>query len=200
MSIDAKARYAAAGFVALLLLSWWWPAPVVSVKRLWKHRDLPVDELSFLGREAPSWDVVFWCVAGLFAIAVVQSGERLWPPPRFRVVFATRNDGWAIGAGIATIAATWFFLDRPLVALAERVQSDSVDDWIRIANRLGGGMNPVLIVLFFLIAGVVYRREQWLRYGVAMTIAGLGAGLVAQIIKFIVGRVRPELWLGPFHY
>src|SRR5712691_2051166 len=75
MSIADKSRYAAAGFVVLLILSVLWPAPVVSINRLWLHRDLPVDELSFLGREAPSWDAVFWCMAGLFAIAVVQSGE-----------------------------------------------------------------------------------------------------------------------------
>src|SRR6266498_1195810 len=75
MSIDARSHYAAAGFVVLLLLSVFWPAPVVSVNHLWLHRDLGIDELSFLGREAPSWDAVFWCIAGLFAIGVVQSGD-----------------------------------------------------------------------------------------------------------------------------
>jgi undecaprenyl-diphosphatase len=33
-----------------------------------------------------------------------------------------------------------------------------------------------------------------------MGIAGLGAGLVAQTVKLLVGRARPELWLGPAHY
>jgi undecaprenyl-diphosphatase len=33
-----------------------------------------------------------------------------------------------------------------------------------------------------------------------MAMAGLGAGLAAQIIKHLVGRARPELWLGPMHY
>lgn len=201
MSIDAKARYAAAGFIALLVLSLWWPAPIVSMNRLWLHRDLPIDELSFLGREAPSWDVAFWCIAGLFAIAVVQSGEavhRSWFAVRSFQISALRR--MAVVGGVVAIAATWFFLDRPIVAFAERIQSDSIEDWVRIANRLGGGMNPVMVVAFFLIAGAVYRRETWMRYGIAMTIGGLGAGIVAQILKFIIGRVRPELWLGPFHY
>src|SRR5438046_10245866 len=33
-----------------------------------------------------------------------------------------------------------------------------------------------------------------------MTIAGLGAGLLGQLVKLIVGRTRPEVWLGPFHH
>jgi undecaprenyl-diphosphatase len=208
MSIESRSRYAAAGFVALLVLSVFWPAPLVSMNALWFHRDLSIDELSFLGREQPSWDVVFWCIAGLFAIGVVQSGSfraqsvggRIAPPPRFLAVFAARNDvRVGIVAGIALIAATWLFADMRMVRFAEGVQSDNIDDWIRIANRLGGGINPGLIVLFFLIAGAVYQRRAWLGYGIAMAIAGLSAGLFVQIVKFIVGRTRPELWLGPTH-
>jgi membrane-associated phospholipid phosphatase len=220
MSIADRSRYTAAGFVVLLLLSVFWPAPIVSVNRLWLHYDLSIDELSFLGREQPSWDVVFWWIAGLFAIAVVQSGSsealrslrsgqgpsarnldgRIAPQRGFLAVITARNDVRAGVAGaIAVIAATWFFADRPIVAFAEGVQSDSIDDWIRIANRLGGGINPGLIVLFFLIAGAAYERRTWLGYGIAMAIAGLSAGLFVQILKYIVGRTRPELWLGPFH-
>lgn len=204
MSIDARSRYAAAGFVVLLLLSVFWPAPVVSVNHLWLHRDLGIDELSFLGREEPAWDAVFWCIAGLFAIGVVQSGEwtkedvrmtlrdlRINMPRRFIVAL--------IGA-VAIITATWLAADRSIVAFAERVQSDTVEDWIRILNRLGGGMNPVMIVLFFFVAGVAYRRRRWIGYGVAMALAGIGAGVIAHALKFAVGRTRPELWLGPFHY
>jgi membrane-associated phospholipid phosphatase len=203
MSTDAKSRYAAAGFVALLILSVFWPAPVVSMNRLWLHCYLPVDELSFLGREQPSWDVVFWCIAGLFAIAVVHSGDgfewRTGASP-VRTGEGARPPLIAVVGAIVAVAATWLLADSAVVAAAERVQSDVVDDWIRIANRLGGGMNPPMIVLFFLIAGIAYRRRAWIGYGVAMALAGLGAGLLAQIIKFIVGRTRPELWLGPFRY
>ena len=205
MSTDDKARYAAAGFVALLLLSLFWPAPIVSVNRLWLHRDLPVDELSFLGREQPSWDVVFWCIAGLFAIAVVQSGEGKAGSPagpgRLRVgptLMVPRRFLVAVLVTSIVVATTWLAADTVIVAAAERVHSDNVDDWIRIANRLGGGMNPPMIVMFFLITGIVYRRRTWIGYGVAMALAGIGAGVMAQIIKFVVGRTRPELWLGPF--
>jgi membrane-associated phospholipid phosphatase len=61
-------------------------------------------------------------------------------------------------------------------------------------------MNPVLIVAFFLVAGVAYRDRRWVAHALAMGAAGLGAGIVAQIIKHLVGRARPELWLGPMHY
>src|SRR5437588_7616055 len=33
-----------------------------------------------------------------------------------------------------------------------------------------------------------------------MSIAGLGGGILAQLVKFVVGRTRPELWLGPFQH
>src|SRR5690349_8379139 len=70
-----KRRYASAAFVTLLILSVFWPSPVVSMNRLWIHGALDVDELSFLGREAPSWDVVFWFFAGLLLLMILQSAE-----------------------------------------------------------------------------------------------------------------------------
>src|SRR5215210_1863143 len=73
IAVEARRRYASAAFVALLILSVFWPSPIVSFNRLWLERDVAVDELSFLGREAPSWDVVFWCAAGLLLLAIVQS-------------------------------------------------------------------------------------------------------------------------------
>src|SRR5688572_5578743 len=75
-----KSRFAAAGFIALLALSVFWPSPIVSTNRLWLNEDLGIDELSFLGREAPRWDVMFWCFVGLFTLVVVQTGRvRLKP-------------------------------------------------------------------------------------------------------------------------
>src|SRR5437763_7322406 len=90
MSIDAKRRIAAAAFVVLLMLAVFWPAPAIDVNQLCCHAALPVDDLSFLGREAPSWDVVFWCIAGLFVIAVVQSAESLDFGEGWRVVRSSR--------------------------------------------------------------------------------------------------------------
>src|SRR2546426_1010538 len=71
---------------------------------------------------------------------------------------------------------------------------------IGIANRFGGGMNPAMVVGFFLLAGVAFRLRRWIEYAVAMTIAGLGAGILGQLVKLIAGRTRPEVWLGPFHH
>ena len=207
MSIDAKRRYAAAAFITLLLLSVFWPSPIVSSNQLWWNESLPVDELSFLGREAPSWDVVFWFIAGLFALILVQSGEvtreRLREPwrrlramrPRF-----SRRLALFVGLSVSAVALTWLLVDGPSMGWAELAQSEGVETGIRFANRFGGGMNPALIVFFFLIAGMSYAQPRWVFYAVAMAVAGLSAGLVAHIFKLLVGRTRPELWLGPFHF
>src|SRR5260370_34226245 len=75
MSIEGKCWLASAGFIALLFLSVLWPSPVVDINRLCCNAPLGVDELSFLGREAPAWDVVFWCIIGLFALALLHSAR-----------------------------------------------------------------------------------------------------------------------------
>src|SRR5712671_6126868 len=72
MSIDAKRRLAAAAFIALLALSVFWPGPAIEINQLCCHAHLTVDNLSFLGREAPSWDIAFWCIAGLFLLALLN--------------------------------------------------------------------------------------------------------------------------------
>jgi undecaprenyl-diphosphatase len=203
MSIDARRRLAAAAFVALLLLSVFWPEPVVDVNRLCCHALLGVDDLSFLGREAPSWDVAFWCLAGLFALALMhptseprdyrvklRGGQALMPVPLVLSFFVSA----------IVVALVWHYADAPITAWAERIQSDTIQDWIRIANRLGGGMNPAMVVVFFYLAGVAYDSPRWRQTALQMTLAGAGAGLLAQIIKYAVGRARPELWLGPFQH
>jgi membrane-associated phospholipid phosphatase len=207
MSIDGKRRLAAAGFLTLLALSVVWPSPVVSINRLCCNAALGVDELSFLGREAPSWDAVYWCLAGLFAIALLQSGEFAWSDFRepLAVARAMRlrvrgRDAVALAGAAVAVALIWLLADARVTAWAEGVNSESVEDAIRFVNRLGGGMNPALVVLFFLLAGVAYRHRRWVVIAVAMVYAGAGAGLVVQLVKFLVGRTRPELWLGPFHH
>jgi membrane-associated phospholipid phosphatase len=208
MSIESKRRYAAAAFCTLLLLSVVWPSPVVSINLLWINEDIDVDELSFLGREAPSWDAVFWCIAGVVLLLTLQSAE---PEADFREPLRQaraihferslwRRDAVHLLVGVLVTALVWLFLDRPMLAWAERIQSETTEDVVRILNRLGGGMNPVMLVVFFLVAGVAYLERRWVSYAIAMALAGLGAGLLAQIIKHLVGRARPELWLGPTHY
>ena len=208
MPTDRKLRYAAAAFITLLILSVFWPSPVVSINRLWIEEPIAVDDLSFLGREAPSWDVVFWCLAGLLLLAIVQSADADADPReplrQLRAIHFDRSlwrrDAIRLLIGIVLTALVWLMLDKPLLAWAEGVQSDFTEDVIRLLNRLGGGMNPVMVVFFFLIAGIAYRQRRWVAYAIAMAIAGLGAGLLAQIVKHLVGRARPELWLGPMHY
>ena len=202
MSIDDKRHVASAAFIALLALAIFWPSPVVDINQLCCHAALPIDDLSFLGREAPSWDIVFWCLAGVFVIALLQSSESLDFREAWRVVRSSRVAGvrdalLLLLIGAPLIEIVWRISDGPITAWSERVQSELIEDLIRITNRLGGGMNPAMIVIFFLLAGVAYRHRRWIEYAVAMAIAGLAGGIVAQIVKYAVGRARPELWLGP---
>jgi len=203
MSIDTKRRTVSFAFITLLVLSVWWPSPIVSVNRLCCNAPLGIDELSFLGRESPAWDVAFWCVAGLFALLLLQdardfSGVREeFRGTRVRVTIAV---GVAVVAAAAIVAVIWLSADAPVTAWAERINSDELEDWIRLANRFGGGMNPVMIIAFFLIAGAAYSRRQWIGYAVRMALAGAAAGILVQLLKLLVGRTRPELWLGPFHH
>ena len=106
-----------------------------------------------------------------------------------------RIDAVVCVAAAIAVALTWLFLDAPATAFAEQVQSGWLQDGIRILNRLSGGMNPALIVLFFLLAGAAYRHERWVRYAVSMALGGIAAGLLVQTVKFAVSRTRPELWL-----
>ena len=208
MSIADKRRYAAAAFISLLALSVYWPSPVVSVNRLCCDAALGVDELSFLGREAPSWDVIFWFLAGVLLLVIVQTGEfvradfsRPWRELRqIRWTIPAREVLIFLAVVGALVAPAWLILDGPITAWAEKVSSDDVKSVIRILNRLGGGMNPVLLVGFFLIAGIAYRHERWVKYGVAMIVSGVSAGALVQILKLLVGRSRPEMWLGPFDH
>lgn len=202
MSIDTKRHTAAAAFAALLILALFWPAPVLTVNDVCCHAPLPIDDLSFLGREAPSWDVVYWCVAGMFLIALLQTAEsrdfaEAWRIVRSSKARGLRPEAFFLIAGLVLVALTWRFADAPVTALAERIESDRLENAIRIFNRLGGGGNPAMIVLFFLVAGVAYRHRRWIEYAVAMALGGLAAGVVAQAIKYLVARARPELWLGP---
>jgi membrane-associated phospholipid phosphatase len=208
MSIDGKRRLAAAAFIVLLALSVFWPAPAIAINQLCCQAHLTVDNLSFLGREAPAWDIAFWCIAGLFLLAMLHpSGDyklsdfrEVWTLIRATHIRLRRTDAMAVICAAIAVAIVWRFADAPITAFAERIQSSNVEDAIRIANRFGGGMNPAMVIVFFLVAGVVYRHRRWIAYGVAMAIAGAAAGVSVQIVKYAVGRTRPELWLGPFHH
>src|SRR5437764_1045088 len=208
MSIDGKRRLAAAAFIALLALSVFWPGPAIEINQLCCHAHLAVDNLSFLGREAPAWDIAFWCIAGLILLALLQPSN-VYTPSDFREIWtllrATRirlrkTDAIAVVASALAVAIVWRFADAPIIAFAERIQTSNTEDAIRIANRFGGGMNPAMVVVFFLVAGVVYRTRRWIAYGVAMALAGAAAGVSVQIVKYTADRTRPELWLGPFHH
>src|SRR5258708_31037842 len=170
MYIDTNRGVATAAFLALLALSVFWPAPVIAVNDVCCHAILSVDNLSFLGREAPSWDVAFWCLAGLVLIAIVQSAPLAWRElwqetlehmkasrPRIRAA----NLVTIVTAALVT-EAIWRWVDQPVTALAERLQTAAWDEPVRLANRFGGGMKPAMIVLFYLIAGGGDQPRRWI--------------------------------------
>ncbi|HLJ75298.1 MAG TPA: phosphatase PAP2 family protein, partial [Thermoanaerobaculia bacterium] len=201
--IDAKRAAASWAFVALLVLSVFWPSPVTAINDVCCHAPLSIDDLSFLGREAPSWDVAFWCIAGLFTLVLLQdvrefrpvAGE--WRAIRFRTSARVFS---AVIFSAVIVAAIWLYVDAGATALSERLSTDDVEDWIRLANRFGGGMNPVMIIAFFFLAGLAYAKPRWIGYAIRMAIAGAIGGIIVQIVKFAVARTRPELWLGPFQH
>src|SRR2546430_16022633 len=115
MSIDDKRRYAAAAFVVLLALSVFWPSPFVSVNRLCCNAALGVDELSFLGREAAAWDIAFWCVVGVFALALIDPSADYREPWRALRALRIRMrsiDALALGTAAFAVALVWLFADE----------------------------------------------------------------------------------------
>jgi len=203
MSTDAKRRLASAAFVTLLILSVFWPSPVAAVNQICCNARLGIDDLSFLGREAPAWDVVFWCITGILALALLQDARDFRSiGTEFRAIRLRFSIAVLIAfvASAILVALIWIYVDAPLTAGSERVASGDVQDWIRFANRFGGGMNPVMIIGFFLLAGLAYATPRWVGYAARMTLAGAAGGVIVQLVKFAVGRTRPELWLGPFQH
>lgn len=203
-------------FIALLVLALIWPAPVLWLNEATVDAELAIDHRSFLGREAPQWDVVFWAIAGVFVLALFHAKSAdvrsAWAefreearafPRRVRARWRSLSLGRvAFGALVAAllIAVIWSALDAPLIAIAEARDSELVRDIIRIFNRLGGGMNPLMIIVFFAIAGMLFAHPNWTQMALAMAAAAAGAGIVVNILKVFVGRTRPELWLGPYHH
>ncbi|MHB0969371.1 MAG: phosphatase PAP2 family protein [Thermoanaerobaculia bacterium] len=206
----------AIAFVVLLLLSVGWPAPLVWLNDLTLDAPLDAPDGSFLGREPPLLDVLFWMLAGIFALALFHGrtadARAMLPaareelarvPGRVAAAFRAldrRTAGMAVFAAAAAVAMIWFLIDAPVIEVAEAVRSPRLRSAVRAFNRLSGGANPVMIVGFFLLAGLALRVRRWIRASIAMALAGVSAGILVHVLKYIVGRTRPELWLGPFHH
>ncbi len=207
---------ASAAFVALLLLAISWPDPVVWLNSVTFKAALAVDDESFLGREAPSWDVVYWAVAGLVLLRMLDGRRESLREGAVELrAFATNLPAGCralvreVGAFRIAVAAlllalvvglTWFFLDAPVVAACETIVHPVTRSFVRWLNRLGGGMNPPMIMIFYVVAGMLYRRPAWIHWALAMVATGLTGGVLIHTLKILVGRSRPELWLGAFHH
>lgn len=215
-SAGRAAIWSAWGFIALLATAVLWPAPVIWINDATVDVPIAVHEDSFLGREAPSWDLVFWGIAGLFVLVLihirldslelgfktfVRDVKRLWRAlPRVPKHMHPKKALALLIAGTAVVTVVWLYLDAPLIGLTESLQSDGTRLATRLLNRLGGGFNPPLVAIYFAVAGLLFVRPRWTELFICMLLAGGVAGGVVQILKFLFGRSRPELWLGPFHH
>ena len=166
MSIDDKRRLAAAAFIALLALSVFWPSPAIAINNSAATRSSastisPSSAAKLRRGTSPSGSSPV-----LFALVFLHPSAATAPhdfAEAWSLVRATRMRAAQDRCDCRTLHPRWSsrwiwrFADAPVTAWAERVQSSSIQDTIRIANRFGGGMNPPMVVLFFLIAGVAYR-------------------------------------------
>ena len=208
----AEIAVAAIVFVVLLLGSLTWPDPVIFVNRAFFERPISINEVSFLGRGAPSWDVVYWWLVGMAVLALLRGRlDRIaagWPS--FVDDLRSMRTGLAAGVrrrtlvlvvllaiGTGLVVFSYCFVDMRVIAAATGWRSDWLRDWVRLSNRLGGGANPPMIVLFFIVAGLALGRRDWWRLGSAMAVAGLVAGALSTLMKGVAQRARPDAWLGP---
>ena len=100
-------------------------------------------------------------------------------------------------AGAVLTAAVWWFVDAGSIDALEPLRRGAPRHAARYLNRLGGGLNPAMVVGYLTVAGIVFSRRRWWLYSMAMAAAGICAGVVVQLVKVFVNRGRPELWLGP---
>lgn len=201
-------------FVLLLGMAVIWPRPVLWINELTFQAELRISTVSFLGREAPSWDVVYWALVGFATLALFHGrfGDTAesWAIVRQELACLATRSG-ALGrrlrrpstllAALAVAglcAVTWIFVDAPLMAQVSRIGSERVHDFVRLSNRLGGGGNPPMVIGFFVLAGLALRRPGWTLLGFAMLSSAGLAGTLASIVKPLVARTRPDIWLGPF--
>jgi membrane-associated phospholipid phosphatase len=217
-SHDAPAglRRAVAGFVLLLALALVWPAPAIWLNERTIGAELNVDADAFIGRQPMAWDIAFWTIAGLYVLALLHGrfhDAKVALRVLRRDVACSRgcmSRGWraiphsskwlaAVLSAVA-VALVWLFLDAPALRFAELIHADFPRIVVRLANRLGGGANPSMIIIFFLLAGLVFVRVRWAILSLSMIAAGLVGGGLVQLLKLAIGRSRPELWLGPFHH
>lgn len=205
-----RERLVVASFCMLLLLAVLWPAPVVVLNELTIASDLSIGYGSFLGREAAVWDVVFWSIAGLWLIALfhgrTQHASRGFGlyfrelSAMLRRVPGVVRRSWKFGltvlaSSVVLVALTLRFVDVPATAAAERVAEPAIAV-VLLLNRLGGGMNPLMVLGFFVFAGVALQNGRWLRTGAAIAAAGVSSAVVVHVLKWATSRVRPELWTG----
>jgi membrane-associated phospholipid phosphatase len=209
-------RKFAIGFLLLVLLSTFWPGPVRLVNDLFFEAPLAVNEHSFLGREAPQWDVVFWWIAGMFALLILhgrlsslrEGGAVLrWEARRFprhlketlgHVGLSRILAGGVIVGAISVALALW--LDQPVVALLASLDQRPIWYVTTMINRFGGGYTPSLAAAFIGLVGVAWVRRDWIRIFLALLGTALVAGALLQMIKLVAGRIRPEAWMGALQF
>ena len=202
-------------FLVLVVLAVMWPAPVIWLNEAGPGVALSIGEESFLGREAPEWDVVFWWIAGLFAIVLGRSDPATYRRGlgrlRQTVVELPGNVSAFVestGPVRLTLAVAGLFMIPVLVAVSAdplvlrgliAVDQSSILDLTSSINRFGGGVVPALTAVFILLVGIATNRESWIRLFVVLAAASIVSSALLQMVK-LVGRARPEIFVGPLWF
>jgi membrane-associated phospholipid phosphatase len=106
------------------------------------------------------------------------------PLPRLRTI----THLWTLAAMLGGLGVATLAIDVPLAAWVRAGHCPGfVEKLCDLSEVFGHGLGVLLIVI------VIAVLDPWHRYGIPrMVAAALGAGLTADLVKLLVGRVRPN--------
>ena len=147
-------------FVVLLATAIIWPRPVLWINEATVGANLPISTVSFLGREAPSWDVVFWGLVGICVLWMFQGRLANVRPTWLEVtreMSEVRSRAktelarvWSTRGAIVMIvllslcAMTWLILDAPLIAQERPEFKDAARVVTEAFRQVGDGLELVV--------------------------------------------------------
>lgn len=98
---------------------------------------------------------------------------------------------WVLVIGAALVVAAWLVDQSVTDRLTHEVVRQEVERWLAVALGLG----PYLIILAIL-ASLPNARRLWVGFLAPV----LSSTLVSHVLKWLIGRGRPRLGLGAWHF
>ncbi|MFQ3613682.1 MAG: diacylglycerol kinase family protein [Cyanobacteriota bacterium] len=119
--------------------------------------------------------------------------------PSLTLLTATVGLGGILGSAFALWGLSWALegLESPSQTLDEWVLQwlHQASPWLDPLARLGWGLGHPLTLVALLLLGTGWLwRQQHRRQAGGLVLAGLGAGILAGILKPTFSRERPDLW------